>query len=298
MLAPLLHIVHPAVHNHQHDAREQLEHLLSWHTLIEHLTEEIYRVGLECWVEIVGEGVQLLFYGVQLVFIIVGARLLLLDGIRGFYEERIGRTLAVSRTGDESHLGKQNGPEALQFLIVYLLQLMKDAVSGLRHFAGIIAALDFEETAEPLSSLRKAIRKFLAQHRLSFFIKRTVLRLRRGFIGYRIALIRSAFRERIPETDDAVDDAFEHHGAVAEAGELFDGQHRTGVLPVIINLIIIYFAARLLHLLIRNIREHPHHELQSSLIALILAVAAYAPGAQVPLLAGDDEGAHVLSFQG
>ncbi len=35
----------------------------SWHTLIEHLTEEIYRVGLERWVEIVGEGVQLLFYG-------------------------------------------------------------------------------------------------------------------------------------------------------------------------------------------------------------------------------------------
>lgn len=93
---------------------------------------------------------QLLFYGVQLVFIIVGARLLLLDGIRGFYEERIGRTLAVSRTGDESHLGKQNGPEALQFIIIYLLQLMKDAVSGLRHFSGIIAALDFEETAEPL----------------------------------------------------------------------------------------------------------------------------------------------------
>lgn len=73
VLAPLLHIVHPAVHNHQHDAREQLEHLLSRHTLIEHLTEEIYRVGLKCWVEIVGEGVQLLFYGVQLVFIIVGA---------------------------------------------------------------------------------------------------------------------------------------------------------------------------------------------------------------------------------
>ena len=252
-----------------------------------------------------GEGVQLLFYGVQLVFIIIGARLLLLDGIRGFYEERIGRTLAVSRTGDESHLGKQNGPEALQFLIVYLLQLMKDAVSGLRHFAGIIAALDFEETAEPLSSLRKAIRKLLAQHRLSFCIKRTVLCLRRGFIGCRggvigrrRAFIRSAFRERIPEADDAVDDAFEHHGAVAETGELFDGQHRTGVLPVIINLIIIYFAARLLHLLIRNIREHSHHELQSSLIAFILTVAAYAPGAQVPLLAGDDEGAYVLAFQG
>lgn len=86
-------------------------------------------LGRDC-----GEGVQLLFYGVQLVFIIVGARLLLLDGIRGFYEERIGRMLAVSRTGDESHLGKQNSPEALQFLIVYLLQLMKDAVSGLRHF--------------------------------------------------------------------------------------------------------------------------------------------------------------------
>ena len=245
-----------------------------------------------------GEGVQLLFYGVQLVFIIVGARLLLLDGIRGFYEERIGRTLAVSRTGDESHLGKQNGPEALQFLIVYLLQLMKNAVSGLRHLAGIIAALDFEETAEPLSSLRKAIRKFLAQHRLSFCIKRTVLCLRRGFIRCRRALIRSAFRERILETDDAVDDAFEHHGAVAEAGELFDGQHRTGVLPVIINLIIIYFAARLLHLLIRNIRERPHHELQSSLIALVFAVAAYAAGAQVPLLTGDDEGAYVLAFQG
>lgn len=156
---------------------------------------------------------------------------------------------------------------------------MKNAVSGLRHFAGIIAALDFEETAEPLSCLRKAIRKFLAQHRLSFCIKR-------------------AFRERILETDDAVDDAFEHHGAVADAGELFDGQHRTGILPVIINLIIIYFAARLLHLLIRNIRECPHHELQSSLIALVLAVAAYAPGAQVPLLTGDDEGAYVLAFQG
>ena len=40
---------------------------------------------------------------------------------------------------------------------------------------GIIAALDFEETAEPLSSLRKAISKLLAQHRLSFCIKRTVL---------------------------------------------------------------------------------------------------------------------------
>jgi hypothetical protein len=32
--------------------------------------------------------------------------------------------------------------------------------------------------------------------------------------------------------------------------------------------------------------------------ALVLAVAAYAAGAQVPLLTGDDEGAYVLAFQG
>lgn len=44
--------------------------------------------------------------------------------------------------------------------------------------------------------------------------------------------------------------------------------------------------------------KRPHHELQSSLIALVLAVAAYAAGAQVPLLTGDDEGAYVLAFQG
>jgi hypothetical protein len=67
MLAPLLHVIHPAVHNHQHDARKQLEHLLAGHTLIEYLAEEIYRVRLERGIERIGKVVQLLLYGIQLV---------------------------------------------------------------------------------------------------------------------------------------------------------------------------------------------------------------------------------------
>lgn len=96
MLAPLLHVIYPAVHNHQYDAREQLEHHLARHTLIEYLAEEIYRVGLERGIERIWEGIELLFYGVQLVFIVVGARLLLLDGDRRIYEERLGCTLTIS----------------------------------------------------------------------------------------------------------------------------------------------------------------------------------------------------------
>ena len=110
----------------------------------------------------------------------------------------------------------------------------------------------------------------------------------------------SAFSDPLRKAIEETERATEHCSAMqlticANYGGRWD---IVQAVTVIINLIIIYFAARLLHLLIRNIREHPHHELQSSLIALVLAVAAYAAGAQVTLLAGDDEGAYVLAFQG
>ena len=75
VLAPLLHIVHPAVHDHQDDAREQLLHLASRHPLVEHLTEKINGVCLERAIEIKGECLQLQLYLVELVAIVVGARL-------------------------------------------------------------------------------------------------------------------------------------------------------------------------------------------------------------------------------
>ncbi len=204
-----------------------------------------------------------------------------------------GRTLAVSRTGDESHLGKQNGSEALQFLIIYLLQLVEDAVSCLRHFAGIIAALDFEETAETLSSLRKAIRKFLAQHRLSFCIKRTVLCLRRGFIGCRRGVI--GCRKLLSE---------------APSESVFLRRMMLLMTPSSIMVQSLNRVSCSMGSTDRNIASHHKsyhhifsrracsisssetsesaltHELQSSLIALVLAVAAYAAGAQVPAPCG------------
>ena len=165
MLAPLLHIAHPTVHNHQYDAREQLEHHLAGHTLIEYLAEEIYRVGLERGIERIWEGIELLFYGVQLVFIVVGTRLLLLEGDRRIYEERLGCPLTISGAGDESQFGSQDFAHAMDFLIIYQIELVEDPVSCLGHFAGIIAPLYFHEAAEPLPSLFQVVAQLCLQRR-------------------------------------------------------------------------------------------------------------------------------------
>ncbi len=173
----------------------------------------------------------------------------------------------------------------MHFLIVYLVEVVEDAVSRLRHFAGIIASLDFQEAAEPLPSLAIAGRRAARlQRRPGIGIKGVLI----GICGIGIdeRIIRSAFR-RIPEADDAIDDAFQHHGAIAETGQLVDGQQWSGIVPVVIDPVIIDFPARLLYLLSDTSEPHLHHELESQpSIALILAVASYASGAQVPAPSG------------
>ena len=101
------------------------------------------------------------------------------------------------------------------------------------------------------------------------------------------------------DADDVVDDAFQHHGAIAETGQLVDGQNGSGIVPVVIDSVIIDFPARLLYLLLRYIYPHLHYQLESRLlIASLLAVASQASGAQVPALPGNDEGSYVLALQG
>ncbi len=49
----------------------------------------------------------------------------------------------------------------MDFLIVYEVEVVEDAVSRLRHLAGIIASLDLQEAAEPLPSLFQVIAQAL-----------------------------------------------------------------------------------------------------------------------------------------
>ena len=101
------------------------------------------------------------------------------------------------------------------------------------------------------------------------------------------------------DTDDVVDDAFQHHSAIAETGQLVDGQNGSGIVPVVIDSVIIDFPARLLYLLLRYVYPRLHYQLESRLLIVsLLAVASQASGAQVPALPGDDEGSYVLALQG
>ena len=99
--------------------------------------------------------------------------------------------------------------------------------------------------------------------------------------------------------DDVVDDAFQHHGAIAETGQLVDGQNGSGIVPAVIDSVIIDFPARLLYLLLRDVYPRLHYQLESRLLIVsLLAVASQASGAQVPALPGNDEGSYVLALQG
>ena len=105
ILAPALHIIHPTVHDHEDDAREQLLHLLARQVLVVDFPEEIHGVGLKLAVHIVRESLQFLLYLVQAVAVIISSRLLPEQFYRCLDEEIPGRLVSEIRAGDEAHIG-------------------------------------------------------------------------------------------------------------------------------------------------------------------------------------------------
>ena len=63
----------------------------------------------------------------------------------------------------------------MDFLIVYEVEVVENAVSRLRHLARIIASLYFHEAAEPLPSLFQVVAQLCLQRRPGIGIKRVLI---------------------------------------------------------------------------------------------------------------------------